>query len=175
MSMTKVKPAEHPRSARGDLSRAAAETLRERVDLRGSLLDAAVAGLVLSFNPQDSETREIAERSWGKIRLFLSRHVLSEGETVLPLGEKELVFPQTATRRLKTRHEELRSLVQRVDSASFAYGRSDEVAAAGRALRALAIKLDDLIGRKGRGLMPVLRRYVFRVSDAVAFDNALNC
>ncbi len=129
------------------------------------LRSAAVAGMVLSFNPQNSEMRETAEKSWEKIRLLLSHHLLGEAEIVLPGADERAAFTSTMARRAKRRHAELRSLARRIDAVSFECGRNGEVAEAADALREFAIKLDDLVDGADRGLLPLLRPYVFVYAD----------
>src|ERR1700732_2562890 len=58
------------------------------------LLDASIAGVVLSFNPRDDEMREKAERSWETIRAQLADHLFSEETAALPWnGDASLGSP----------------------------------------------------------------------------------
>jgi hypothetical protein len=52
------------------------------------LLDASIAGVVLSFNPRDDEMRERAEHSWEVIRGLLADHLFSDDAAMHGAGPK---------------------------------------------------------------------------------------
>ena len=132
-------------------------------DLRLSmpLLDAAVAGVILGFRPSDREMRKQAERCWGTLKPQLTQHLLSEDETVLPWAEHAGGLPANAMNRIKESHLQLRSLATKLIGVSFAEDPDEVVAAAGKALCMLAVKLDDVIDSEEMRLLPALRRMLF--------------
>lgn len=132
----------------------------EDLKLSMPLLDAAVSGVVLGFNPDDAPMRRLAAKSWKRIRSLLSRHLLSEDQAIFPWTDAQREFPRAKLDKFKRRHEELRSLVQMIDSIDFETGAGAEVAKAGKALCRLAVRLDDLIEGEERELLPVLRRFM---------------
>ena len=122
------------------------------------LLDASIAGVILSVNPRDDEMREKAAHAWQFIRAMLADHLLDNAKTDLPwVGDAS----PTACELLKKRYSELRSLARTIDSTSFASGKDPDISAAGKALCRLAVKLDDLGERTQRRLVNKLRQYVF--------------
>ena len=124
------------------------------------LLDASIAGVVLSFNPRDDEMREKAERAWETIRTLLADHLFSEEVAALPWhGDASLGSP-TAHDILKKRYSELRSLARTIGSVSFEDGSDAEISNAGKALCRLAVKLDDLMEGTERRFVNKLRQYV---------------
>lgn len=125
------------------------------------LLDASIAGVVLSFNPRDDEMRQKAERSWEVIRTLLADHLLTEEDAVVPWNGDASVGSPAACGILKKRYAELRALARTVDSISFEDGSDAEISEAGKALCRLAVKLDDLTERTQRRLVNKLRQYVF--------------
>jgi hypothetical protein len=124
------------------------------------LLDASIAGVVLSFNPRDDEMREKAESSWETIRALLAKHLFGQEAAVLPWNGDASVGSPAALDIIKKRYAELRSLVLVVDSVSFEKGSDAEISNAGRALCRLAVKLDDLMEGTQRRLVNKLRQYV---------------
>jgi hypothetical protein len=125
------------------------------------LLDASIAGVVLSFNPRDDEMREKAERAWEAIRAQLAAHLLDEKADALPWQDDRSVGSPTASGILRKRYSELRALARTVNSTSFEVGTDTEIADAGKALCRLAVKLDDLMESTERRLVNKLRQYVF--------------
>ena len=124
------------------------------------LLDASIAGVVLSFNPRDDEMREKAERSWETIRAHLADHLFSEETAALPWNEDASLGSPTTHDLLKKRYSELRSLARTIGSVSFEDGSDAEISNAGKALCRLAVKLDDLMEGTERRLVNKLRQYV---------------
>src|SRR5216684_4400961 len=124
------------------------------------LLDASIAGVVLSFNPRDDEMREKAERSWETIRAQLADHLFNEESGALPWNGDASLGSPTAHDLLKKRYSELRSLARTIGSVSFEDGSDAEISNAGKALCRLAVKLDDLMEGTKRRLVNKLRQYV---------------
>lgn len=127
------------------------------------LLEAAVAGVVLSFNPRDNEMRDKAIEAQECLREMLAEHVFSEEPCFLPWTEDRSVS-RTMAELLKKRYSELRTLAQTVNSTSFETGSNSEIAVAGRALCKLSVKLDDLMDGAERRMLAKLRHYVFASS-----------
>lgn len=137
------------------------ELSREEYRLEMPLLDAAVAGVILGFKPSDRQMRIQAERCWAILRPQLNHHLLSEDETVLPWAELAGGLPDQVMDRVKRSHSEVRSLASKLNGVSFEKDRDKDVAVAGKALCALAVKLDDLIDSEEMRLLPALRRMLF--------------
>ncbi len=125
------------------------------------LLDASIAGVVLSVNPRDDEMREKAAGAWNFIRTMLAEHLLDEADADLPWTADTSIGSPTACDILRKRYSELRTLARTVEATSFEVGTDSEVSAAGKALCRLAVKLDDLSERTQRRLVNKLRQYVF--------------
>jgi len=123
------------------------------------LLDASIAGVVLSFNPRDDEMRERAERSWGVIRNLLAGHLFDD-DAAMPWDADAPGSPATCD-LLKKRYSELRTLARTVAAVSFEHGSDREISSAGKALCRFAVKLDDLMDATERRLVNQLRLYVF--------------
>ncbi len=137
------------------------ELSREEHSLGMPLLDAAVAGVVLGFKPSDREMRTQARRCWEILKPQLNQHLLSEDETVLPWAEDADGLPPEVMDRIKKSHREMRSLISKLNGVSFEQDPDKVVAVAGKALCALAVKLDDLIDSEEMRLLPALRRMLF--------------
>ena len=137
------------------------ELTREDFRLGMPLLDAAVAGAVLGFRPNDREMRAQANRCWEALKPQLNQHLLSENETLLPWARGKTGFPPEVIKRIKERHRELRSLTRQLVGVSFADDPDSVVASAGKALCVLAVKLDDLIDSEEMRMLPALRRMLF--------------
>jgi len=135
----------------------------ERADFSrdARLLDASIAGVVLTSNPRDREMREKAQRSWTIIRTLLADHLFADENAGLPWNRDAAVGSPTSSEILKKRYSELRSLVRTVASVSFEDGHDADIATAGQALCRLAVKLDDLMEGTERRLVNKLRQYVF--------------
>jgi hypothetical protein len=137
------------------------ELSREDHRLGIPLLDAAVAGVILGFKPSDREMRAQAQRCWGSLKPRLNQHLLSEDETVLPWAEGAGGISAEVMDRIKQSHREMRSLIGQLVGVSFEEDPDKVVAAAGKALCVLAVKLDDLIDSEEMRLLPALRRMLF--------------
>ena len=125
------------------------------------LLEAAVAGMVLGFNPRDYEMREQASAAWEGIRAILADGILADEIVTAPWTRDNSRYPRSTTELLKKRYTELRTLAHLIKSVSFESGTNSEVSVAGRALCRLAVCLDDLINGSDRRISPKLRQYAF--------------
>lgn len=137
------------------------ELSREEYRLGIPLLDAAVAGVILGFKPSDREMRTQAQRCWGILQPQLYQHLLSEDETVLPWAAGAGRLPAAVIDRIKKSHREMHSQIAKLMGVSFEEDPDTVVAAAGKALCMLAVKLDDLIDSEEMRLLPALRRMSF--------------
>ncbi|MGA7873710.1 MAG: hemerythrin domain-containing protein [Candidatus Binatus sp.] len=137
------------------------ELSRNEYQLGIPLLDAAVAGVILGFKPSDREMRAQAQRCWEALKPQLNQHLLSEDETVLPWAEGAGRLSPAVIDRIKKSHRELRALIAKLVGVSFEQDPDKVVAAAGKALCLLAVKLDDLIDSEEMRLLPALRKMMF--------------
>lgn len=137
------------------------ELSREEHRLAMPLLDAAVAGVILGFKPSDREARAQAQQCWEILKPQLNQHLLSEDETVLPWAEGAGGLSAEEIDRIKQSHREMHSLIGKLVGVSFEKDPDKVVAAAGKALCVLAVKLDDLIDSEEIRLLPALRRMLF--------------
>jgi hypothetical protein len=161
---TLTKSSSRPTLKKSDTStikRLTRELTREDQKLGLPLLDAAVAGAILGFRPTDTGMRRQAELAWETIRPQLSQHLLSEDDTLLPWAAGSKRFPASTLKRIKSRHQELRTLARSLGDVSFEQDSDDLVAPAGRALCMLAVKLDDFIDSEETRLLPALRKALF--------------
>jgi len=138
------------------------ELSRHEYSLGMPLLDAAVAGVTLGFKPSDRAMRAQAQRCWETLKPQLNQHLLSEDETVLPWAAKGAgALAPEVINRIKKSHREMRSLIGKLIGVSFEQDPDKVVSAAGKALCALAVKLDDLIDSEEMRLLPALRKMLF--------------
>ena len=137
------------------------ELSREEYQLGMPLLDVAVAGVFLGFKPADREMRAQAQRCWDVLKPRLNQHLLSQDETVLPWAKDTGGLSPAMLDRIKRSHRELRTLIGKLVGVSFKDDPDKVVSAAGKALCALAVKLDDLIDSEEMRLLPALRRMLF--------------
>jgi hypothetical protein len=151
-----------PSGHRGSFNPGSANRL-ERADFSrdARLLDASIAGVVLSFNPRDGEMRQKAEQSWKTIRTWLADHLFTHESAVPPWSGDGSIGSPTARDIFKKRYAEVRSLARTVSSVSFESGSDADISRAGKALCRLAVKLDDLMEGTQRRLMHKVRQYVF--------------
>jgi len=165
MNRKKNSPQKKPRkkeaAATSQIKHLTKELSREDFRLGLPLLDAAVAGVVLGFRPSDREMREQAERCWETIQPILSQHLFNEDETVLPWAKGMAGFSPAVMLRLKKSHHELHEIAKQLAGVSFEEDTEQVVAPAGKALCALAVKLDDLIASEELRLFPSLRKLLF--------------
>jgi hypothetical protein len=91
----------------------------------------------------------------------LNQHLLSEDETVLPWAEGAGRLSAEVLNRIKRSHREILALIGKLIGVSFEEDPDEVVSVAGKALCALAVKLDDLIDSEEMRLLPALRRILF--------------
>ncbi|MGA8641011.1 hemerythrin domain-containing protein [Candidatus Binatus sp.] len=137
------------------------ELSREEYSLGMPLLDAAVAGVILGFKPSDHEMRTQARRCWEILKPQLNQHLLSEDETVLPWAQDAGGISAEVMNRIKKNHREIRAMIGKLVGVSFEDDPDKVVSVAGKALCALAVKLDDLIDSEEMRLLPTLRKMLF--------------
>ena len=137
------------------------ELSRDEYELGLPLLDAAVAGVILGFKPSDRDMRTQAQRCWEMLKPRLNQHLLSEDETVLPWAKNEGGLSVAAMNRINKSHAEMRAQIGKLTGVSFEDDPDKVVSAAGKALCALAVKLDDLIDSEEMRLLPALRKMLF--------------
>jgi hypothetical protein len=137
------------------------ELSRDDHQLGMPLLDAAVAGIILGFMPADREMRTQAQRCWEILKPQINQHLLSEDEIVLPWAEGAGGLSVEMVNRIKKDHREMHSMMGKLAGVSFEDDPDRTVAAAGRALCTLAVKLDDLINSEEMRLLPALRKSLF--------------
>lgn len=159
--MATVRKQSAPRADTRKIRNLTEELSREEHGLGIPLLDAAVAGVILGFKPADREMRAQAQRCWETLKPRLNQHLLSEDETVLPWAEDAGGMSVEAMNRIKSSHREMRSLIGKLTGVSFEKDPDKVVAAAGKALCVLAVKLDDLIDSEEMRLLPALRKMLF--------------
>ncbi|MGC1397106.1 hemerythrin domain-containing protein [Candidatus Binatus sp.] len=160
-NMATVRKQSAPRADTRKIRNLTEELSREEHGLGIPLLDAAVAGVILGFKPADREMRAQAQRCWETLKPRLNQHLLSEDETVLPWAEDAGGMSVEAMNRIKSSHREMRSLIGKLTGVSFEKDPDKVVAAAGKALCVLAVKLDDLIDSEEMRLLPALRKMLF--------------
>ena len=144
----------------------------ERPDFRrdARLLNASVAGVVLTANPADKEMREKAALAWETIHLMLAPRVLADDVGFLPWTEDDSISSRTMAELLKKRYCEIRSLARAASATSFETGADEDVANAGKALCRLAVKLDELLEITERRMTLKLREYVLSSDEAARFS-----
>ena len=164
-----IQPSHNPgvNGRRTDFSINAINRL-ERPDFRrdARLLNASVAGVVLTANPADKEMREKAAVAWETINLMLAPQVLSDDIGFLPWTGDDSISSKTMAELLKKRYCEIRSLARAASATSFESGADEDVATAGKALCRLAVKLDELLEITERRMTLKLREYVFSSDEA---------
>jgi hypothetical protein len=139
------------------------ELNREDSELRPHLLDAALAGLRLTRNPELPELRRDAARIWKAIEPILSHHLDTEDKELLPWLEQRGSLSPEAGRKVRAYHDRLRTLIGAMASAGADRLTDTQAREMGRALRGLAVTLDDAIDDEERRLFPTIRRALFEV------------
>jgi hemerythrin-like domain-containing protein len=139
------------------------ELNREDSQLRSRLLDAALAGLRLERNPGSAELRRDAAQVWAAIEPILSHHLDAEDNQLLPWLEQQGGLSQEAVRKVRAYHDRLRTLVGTVTNAGAEHLSEAQAREVGRALRGLAVNLDDAIDDEQRRLFPTIRKVLFEI------------
>lgn len=163
----KVRGQIRPGSAARQIKELARQLVREDAKLKLPLLDAAVAGVVLSFKPDHVEMRLQASRAWAQLEPILSNHLLSEKKLV-PWAETMPDFPHEVLERIERRNASLSHLVSKIEHVNFEKDPDQAVADAGAALAVLAVQLDDLIESEELNLLPTVSRAMFAPTEPAA-------
>lgn len=158
MSISKNTP-----SGRVDagIQRLSYELNREDSQLRSYLLDAALAGLRLTRDPESRELRTDALRIWGKIEPILSHHLDAEDAEVLPWLEQQGARSSFVGEKVREFHHHLRTLTGAIAKSGVDYLTEAEARDAGVAMSGLAVSLDDAIDDEERRLFPTIRKALF--------------
>jgi hemerythrin-like domain-containing protein len=160
MKMKESNP-QNPKSVDAGIRRLSEELNREDSQLRSCLLDAALAGLRLTRNPESRDVRNDAVKIWTTIEPILRHHLEAEDRQLLPwLDQKGGLSPE-AGRKVRECHEKLRTLIGAIDDAGTHRLTEAEVRDAGRALSGLAVYLDDAIDDEERRLFPTIQKALF--------------
>ena len=139
------------------------ELNREDSPLRSCLLDAAIAGLRLTRNPDSLDLRRDAAQIWAMIEPVLSHHLEAEDTEVIPWLNQRQPLSQETSRRIRRSHSRLRTLVAMIGEANADNLVTSHARDAGRALVNLVMDLDDAIDDEERRLFPALRRALFGI------------
>ncbi len=140
------------------------ELNREDSQLRSCLLDAAIAGLRLSRNPESPALRHDVAQIWGLMGPILSHHLEAEDSQVLPWLDKNQRISHETVLRIQRCHDRLHALISTIAKADPANLTSAQSRELGQALVTLAMTLDDAIDDEERRLYPALRRALFEAS-----------
>jgi len=138
---------------------------REDSRLRARLLDAALAGLRLSRDPQSMGLREDVAQLWASMEPVLSHHLETEDSQVLPWLKEHKKLTAANLERIRERHQALHKLMNAVDKRKLDAVTADEARNIGKSLAALAVALDDAIDDEERRLLPTLRKALFESLD----------
>lgn len=139
------------------------ELNREDSQLRSCLLDAAIAGLRLTRNPDSLDLRHDAAQVWAVIEPILSHHLEAEDAEVIPWLSQRQPLSRETRRRIQRSHSRLRTLVAMIGEANADNLVTSHARDAGRALVSLVMDLDDAIDDEERRLFPALRRALFSI------------
>jgi hypothetical protein len=147
----------------GGIHRLAEELNREDSQLRSYLLDAALAGLRLTRNPESLELRRDAAQLWAAIEPILSHHLDAEDSRLLPWLDRQGRLSPEAGRKIHECHDRLRTLVGAIVNAAGDRLTETEARDAGQALSGLAVTLDDAIDDEERKLFPTIQKALFAI------------
>jgi len=140
------------------------ELAGEDLTLRMPIIEAAVAGSELSFQPSDPELRSRAAKAWATIQPIMAHHLMSEDMLILPWAQALSMLPTELVEKTRKEHQELRRASGPLARVSFASGSDEEVARAGKILCVFAALLDDIISGEQGKLFRMLRRALFATS-----------
>ena len=143
------------------IRRLAEELNREDSQLRSYLLDAALAGLRLTRNPESPELKRDAARLWAAIEPILAHHLEAEGSELLPWLDQQSPLAPEVGRKVREYHGQLRTLIGLIASSGKDDLTETEARQAGQALSGLAVCLDDAIDDEERRLFPTIRKALF--------------
>jgi DNA-binding response OmpR family regulator len=139
------------------------ELNREDPRLRSCLLDAALAGLRLTRNPESRELRRDAARIWAAIEPILSHHLDAEDKELLPWLEQQGGLAPDAGRKIRAYHDCLRKLIGAMANVGADRLTEAQARETGRALSGLAVTLDDAIDDEERRLFPTIQKALFGI------------
>ena len=159
----KESAAKSPNRNDAGIRRLSEELNREDSQLRSCLLDAALAGLRLTRNPQSREIRRDAAQIWAAIQPILSHHLEAEDSQLLPWLDRQGRLSPEVGRKVRECHDRLRSLIPVVAATGADHLTEAEARDAGRALSGLAVHLDDAIDDEKRRLFPTIRKALFEI------------
>ncbi len=140
------------------------ELAGEDLSLRMPIIEAAVTGSELSFNPSDPELRKRAAKAWKTIQPIMAHHLASEDLLMLPWAKAQSMLPPELIERTRKEHQELLGEGGSLARVSFEHGSDEEVARAGKVLCVFAALLDDIVAGEQGNLFPMLRRALFATS-----------
>ncbi|MGC1678476.1 MAG: hemerythrin domain-containing protein [Candidatus Binataceae bacterium] len=143
------------------IQRLSDELNREDSQLRSFLLDAALAGLRLTRDPESRELRTDALRIWGKIEPILSHHLDAEDAEVLPWLEQQVGRSSFVGEKVREFHRQLRTLIGAISNSGVDYLTVVEARDVGGAMSGLAVSLDDAIDDEERRLFPTIQKALF--------------
>lgn len=143
------------------IQRLSDELNREDSRLRSYLLDAALAGLRLTRNPESRELGADTFRIWQQIAPILSRHLDTEDTKLLPWLERQGARSSTVGGRAREYHHQLRTLMGAIANSGADHLTEAQARDAGQAMSGLAVSLDDAIDDEERRLFPMIRKALF--------------
>jgi hypothetical protein len=155
--------AQRPSRINAGIRRLSEELNREDSQLRSCLLDAALAGLRLTRNPESRELRRDATRIWAAIEPILSHHLEAEDSELLPWLDRRSRLSPEVGRKIRECHDKLRTLIGALAETGADHLTEAQARAAGRALSGLAVYLDDAIDDEERRLFPTIQKALFRI------------
>lgn len=151
----------NPNLTDAGIQRLSQELNREDSYLRSNLLDAALAGLRLTRNPESLELRRDAAQICAVIQPLLSHHLDAGYNQSFPwLDRQRRLFPELG-RRVRECHDKLGTLSNAAANSATEHLTETQTRDLGRTLSALAIHLDDAIDSEERKLLPTLRQALF--------------
>jgi DNA-binding response OmpR family regulator len=152
-----------PAVSDGGILSLSVELNREDSELRSRLLDAALAGLRLTRNPELPELRHDAARIWNAIEPILCHHLDAEEHRLIPWLEQQGSLSPKARLRVRAYHDRLRTLIDAMANVGADRLADAEARELGRALSGLAVSLDDAIDQEERRLFPTIRKALFEI------------
>jgi len=169
----KESSAKNPKRVDAGIRRLSEELNREDSQLRSCLLDAALAGLRLTRNPESRELRRDAAQIWATIQPILSHHLEAEDSQLLPWLDQQGRLSPEAGRKVRECHNRLRTLIGTIVASGADHLTEAEARDIGRALSGLAIYLDDAIDDEERRLFPTIQKALFGIGAAPEIDKAM--
>jgi hypothetical protein len=162
MERSKSSTATSPRPL--ELKSLLKELAGEDTTLRMPIIEAAVTGSELSFQPSDPELRTRAAKAWTTIHSIMAHHLASEDLLILPWAQARSALPPELIEKTRKEHQELLGASGSLARVSFERGSDEEVARAGKVLCVFAALLDDIVAGEQGNLFPMLRRALFATS-----------